>query len=43
MQPLACPLLCQLRKIPNTSPHYTKARMAMADIALKHRYECCQA
>ena len=27
----------QLRKIPNTSAHYTKARMAMADIYLKHR------
>jgi len=29
--------LKKLRKIPNTSPHYTKARMAMADIYLRHR------
>lgn len=27
----------QLRKVPDSSPHYTKARMAMADIYLKHR------
>jgi hypothetical protein len=30
-------LCAQLRKIPNTSPHYLRARMAMADIYLKHR------
>ncbi|MEW5313286.1 MAG: hypothetical protein WDW38_004868 [Sanguina aurantia] len=29
--------LKRLRKIPSGSPHYTKARMAMADIYLKHR------
>lgn len=29
--------LKKLRKIPNTSPHYTRARMAMAEIYLKHR------
>lgn len=29
--------LKRLRRIPDTSPHYTKARMAMADIYLKHR------
>ena len=39
--PTLCPALClvaQLRKIPkDASTHYTKARMAMADIYLKHR------
>lgn len=29
--------LKKLRRIPNTSPHYVKARMAMADIYLRHR------
>ncbi|KXZ45770.1 hypothetical protein GPECTOR_50g563 [Gonium pectorale] len=29
--------LKKLRRIPNTSPHYIKARMAMADIYLRHR------
>eukprot|EP00798_Chlamydomonas_sp_ICE-L_P019308 gene19309-25961_t len=29
--------LKKLRRIPDTSPHFTKARMAMADIYLKHR------
>uniref|UniRef100_A0A7S0S5T6 Tetratricopeptide repeat-like domain-containing protein n=1 Tax=Chlamydomonas leiostraca TaxID=1034604 RepID=A0A7S0S5T6_9CHLO len=29
--------LKKLRKIPNTSPHFTRARMAMADILLRHR------
>ena len=29
--------LKKLRKIPKDSPHYTKARMAMADIFLRHR------
>jgi len=29
--------LKKLRKIPDLSPHYTKARMAMADIFLNHR------
>ena len=29
--------LKKLRRIPDTSPHYVKARMAMADIYLRHR------
>ncbi len=29
--------LKKLRKIPSASPHYTKARMAMADIFLRYR------
>lgn len=37
LQPPAPPAPSQLRKIPNTSAHYTKARMAMAQIYLKHR------
>ncbi len=37
--PLSAPVgaCVQLRKVPDSSPHYTKARMAMADIYLKHR------
>lgn len=31
--------LQRLRRVPESSPHYTRARVAMADIYLKHRQD----